>query len=513
MTQISSPCDQAFRLARGARKGTTGQWQAGAQHLASLSGHEWLLIDAVARIATPFGVPVSGGGEWLTSSFDEPSSFVAAVASLHVDGRVRERAVRLLADRAGPLAAKALAVRALDHVPQVREAALRGLAGITDVGLVDDVMSVLLAARSKRHGSSALEAVAGLLRERVSEPGVVEALMTSADREVRRWGFRLALDGGVLTREHLRGALRDENDQRVLAWCVYGLMARALPGDAAELLSSRRAEVRLGALEKVTEGELSDADLLELVVDRSARVREMARRRAARRGLDLRAWLRQEVAGDRRGASRRAACLEGLLDVGDADDLGRFGAAAADTSSRVRAVAVAGIALRCTPDGAWQALSPMLLDASPRVAASAARALARSGAPAGCAADAWRSAQPWSRRAAWMLSRAAGSWDRVEADLRAALDADERLSGHGDSGLLNWLDTKAATTWEPLPPDQGERIAGLLVRWPGVDEHKRVIAFHAGLTRAVMGPGPTHEEDRSRGSRWRRLLGRPRVSR
>jgi hypothetical protein len=96
--------------------------------LSSLSGREWLVLDQAARsYRHPYSTPVSGLRGWLDERLNEHDGFVAAVTSMHVDGRFRERATRALGAVDGPLVATALAVRLLDHVPQVREAAAEAL--------------------------------------------------------------------------------------------------------------------------------------------------------------------------------------------------------------------------------------------------------------------------------------------------------------------------------------------------------------------------------------------------
>ena len=50
---------------------------------------------------------------------DEPTGLVAAVTSMHVGGRIRERAASALGDRSASFVAPALAVRLLDHAAEV----------------------------------------------------------------------------------------------------------------------------------------------------------------------------------------------------------------------------------------------------------------------------------------------------------------------------------------------------------------------------------------------------------
>lgn len=47
--------------------------------------------------------------------------------------------------------------------------------------------------------------------------------------------------------------------------------------------------------------------------------------------------------------------------------------------------------------------------------------------------------------------------------------------------MSNWLTTRAATTWHPLPESQRSRIAALLDAWDASIDLKRALAFHAGI--------------------------------
>ena len=176
-----------------------------------------------------------------------------------------------------------------------------------------------------------------------------------------------------------------------------------------------------------------------------------------------------------------AAILDGLLDVGDASDLQAFQTAMSDPRPRIRAVALRGVATWSTREETIDLAESMLLDPSTRVSASAARVLARAGAPSSAADDAWESPQAGSRRAAWFLTRASGAWNAVESDLRLATDVDPELAGLGRTQVSNWLTTRAATTWQPLAENQRARIAALLAVWDASLDLKRTLAFHAGI--------------------------------
>ena len=114
----------------------------------------------------------------------------------------------------------------------------------------------------------------------------------------------------------------------------------------------------------------------------------------------------------------------------------------------------------------------------------------------------------WSRRAAWHLSRTGGSWDRVEADLRAACDVDPGLSGLGRAGVRNWLLGQAATTWAPLGDQQRQRLEGLLSQAGLAVDERRTVAFHAGIGHSAEPPVDALPEGRRSALRlspwWRR---------
>ncbi|WP_248583119.1 HEAT repeat domain-containing protein [Nocardioides sp. InS609-2] len=391
----------------------------------------------------------------------------------------------------------ALAVRALDHVPEVRDAALDGLRNVMDVEVAPDALKVILAGRHRHFGPAALTAVTTMLLECGSPSAVAGHLMTSSDRDVRRWAFEFAHGRDLLTRENLLTAVASEKDQLLLAWCAEWLMDVARPEDFAELLTARSVNVRLTAITKVPDADLPDDALLALTADRAPRLREAARWRARRRNLDVAAWYRGELSAGDGSVIMRAACLDGLASLGGVDDLGLFLEGISDPAPRVRAAAVGGLAAT-SPDEAPAALLPLLLDPSPRVASRAARVLSRAGVGADHSREAWASRQAWSRRAGWRLMRGCGGWDRVEADLRAAADGDPHLAGEGSEGIRSWLASAAATTWQPLAGDQRDRIGVLLSGWSSPDQERRAVAFHAGIRPLPSTPRLTAPEPNDR---------------
>jgi len=447
-----------------------------------MDGRGWLMLDEAARPYTyQGGTPVSGAQGWLGSEVAETTGFVATVTSFHSDGRIRQRATRVLAGLEGVVPATAVAVRLLDHVPQVREQARSALLGRLDAHCAPQVLGVLLAGRGRQHAPAALAWVRAALLERLPAATLVQRLLVAGDRDVRRWAAALGHDQGLLSSTRLLSLVRSDSDQWLRASGAAWLLPVADRQQLSALLTGNTVEARLVALSGLPDDLLDDEHLLPLLAERAPRVREQARWRAARRGIDVASWYREQLVESNRPGRALAASLDGLGAVGGPADLEVFTAHLGHHSARVRAAAVIAVSTHATREAAVALLEPLLLDRSPRVSSTAARALIRVGAPQATAEAAWASPQPWSRRAAWRMSRGAGSWDRVEADLRAAADPDPQVASLGLSGIRNWLATSAATTWAALPEPQQARVEQLLATGCVDSATSRLVAFHAGI--------------------------------
>ena len=465
--------------------GSVGVRQVGASRLAALAPGDLVRLDDNARTGWPWAAPSWTELPAGSPALAENTGIVAAMASMHPDGRIRQTAVRTLAGRPGRLPAALLALRSVDHVSQIRADATTGLAGHASVEEAHAALPVLLAVAARMHGLPTLGRYAGELMNRHGGVRVMLALLDSDDRRTRRWAFTSCLDGGLFTVAELLAAAQDRHDQ-VIRRAAADALEHRHPDPAAlrALLTGRYADGRVAALAALPDAELSDADLRAALLDRSPRVRDTARWRARRRGLDVVGLYRQVLsAGDTRPALVAAALL-GLVWVGSRDDLPAITRRLADPHPRVRAAAVRALIARTEPGEVTDRVAGLLLDVSPPVTVAAARALAAA-APATTqeAEDAaWASAQPWSRRAAWHIGRARGGWDRVEADLRAAADSDPEVAALGRTSLDNWLRTAAATTWQPLRGPQADRLGRLLPAASLDHDMHRLIAFHAGLS-------------------------------
>ncbi|MFD3452287.1 hypothetical protein ACFWVC_08900 [Streptomyces sp. NPDC058691] len=496
--------DLAAGLMRAATGGEPDALADAEQRLEVLDGRSWLLLDDAVRSTAYASAPLSPPTACVTE----------VVSSLRRDGRVRQQATRMLARRDGRTATTALALRLLDHVPQVREEARRALLPKLGAHNAEAVLDVLLAGRERRHAPAALGWVLDTLLDRLSPVALVSSLLPSGQRHVRRWAFAFGHERGLLTSEQLLTAVRRDPDQWVRATCAEWLVEVTEPAGLRPLLTAKSVVARLVALTRVPDEALDDDDLVQLMADRSPAVREQARWRARRRGIDAAQWYRSRIGMPTAPAHVLAACLHGLAEVGGDGDLAAFTAFLHHRSVRVRAAAVIGVGTYAARGEALALLEPMLLDPGPRVSLATASALVPLGTSQATTDAAWASDQPWSRRAAWRVDRGRGSWDRVEADLRAAADDDPRLASLGLVGIRNWLTTKSATTWANLSDTQRRRIQKGVATGAFDDTTRRTLAFHVGIDRPPP-PAPVRrndsapvEEPSPPARRWLRLIRR-----
>jgi hypothetical protein len=378
---FSQARELAAGFARAVTEGGPADWSAGAARLSEFDGRLWLVVDEAARSHTyGTGTPVSGTRGWLADSVSEPTGFVAVVTSLHADGRIRQRATRVLARGTGRLWPWGLALRTIDHVPAVRAEALQGLLPRLDADAAEPVLAVLLAGRRRQHAAAALDSVRASLLMRLPPSELATSLFSSEFREVRRWAFEFAHQHGLLTVDRLVAAVQSERDQLLRASCARWLVDVASPTQLRTLLHARSVDARLTALTYLPDEELTDEVLLPLMADRAARVRTTARWRARRRSVDVAGWYRAQLAARKGSPSFVAACLDGLSVVGSAGDLDVFLGALGAASPTVRSAAVTGVGALGEREQTCAVLDRLLLDSSPRVSSKAARVLARAGA-------------------------------------------------------------------------------------------------------------------------------------
>lgn len=468
--------------------------------LAELSGPGWLRLDELARRPYWGQSPFDRVADWrpLLTAGSDPVSLVAA--SMCRDGKVREAAVTILAERRAPVASAALAVRVADWVPQVSSAASAAVTARTGPGDAAAIIPVFLALRQRTRGR---QAVASYLASLADGPAAtLEALAASHLRSCRLWAMEAQAARNLLRADILADRAMRDRDPVVALWCARSLTGPSgeLPaGTGPRLLASARAGVRAFAAGHLTDDQLTVPGLRELLLDRSAAVRSVARWRWKRRWGDPAPVYRLVLAGASQ-ARHIAAALHGL----DEDDDNSLPAAAvpflAHPSPRVRRAAAQAVAHHTDPDTVVEHLVPLLLDNSGKVAAAALRQVRGHALPASALASIDAAGTPCSRRVALSLRQHSGTWNRIHADLAAINGQDPGLAEAARADLLAWLQHGAATSYGKPDARQATEIARLLATPKLSDQQRRQVAFVADIRTLTAGsqPGRTPAHPRGR---------------
>ncbi|WP_307795069.1 HEAT repeat domain-containing protein [Actinacidiphila acididurans] len=368
-------------------------------------------LDALARDPVPLLIHLDRharpGG--LTTGVPEgPADLLRLLmCSLDSDGRLREAAVEGLAGRGGPLPTAALALRAVDWVPRVRDRAVAALLARCAPDEVAAAVRVLLRLDGRRRADGLLAAY----RRTLATPPhrrAVRALAADTDPPTRRFGMELALDLGEYVRgDLLRTALHDR-DQVCRKLCAQRLLELD-PGQAGRLLRARGAGVREMAVAALP-GDVPAARLVPLLADRARMVRAQARWQLYQRG--------EPPADVYRGQLRRAlraqaspgllaGLARGLGECGDAADTELLTRLLGRPPAAVRRAAVHAVGRLAKPEELVGLLGPLANDPDPGVAREVFEALTRvpEGVPAETVWVGRVRSEPAVRRAAERIRR------------------------------------------------------------------------------------------------------------
>lgn len=460
--------------------GDTGQSAVVRNGLARLDGRDWIRLDDAAR---PWftGSPLAPIQDW-PALLADPDLPGAVAGSMHQDGRVRQLAVQVLNPMPGPVPAAALAVRTADPVLPVRTGAWQGISSRTEpveLAAIVSVLLLLLDRRRSRHQAYAY--LAGLAG---GAPDLLVVLSGTGDRSTRLWALAALERRRLLTRSGLTARAERDPDPMVALWCARHLVTddRLPDGIAGRLFSSARAVVRAFAVTHAPAADLTPDRLQALLLDRSGAVRSVSQGRWTRLRGDPAPVYRAVLATSGTTARRRAAALQGLDDLTSVDALDHAVALIADPSPRVRLIVAGIIGRRGTGDDLTRYLHRLLQDEASKVVTAAVKYSRRAGTvPAGTLDRLDRDGTARSRRIALSLRQSQGSWNRVEADLRAIGGDDAELAGQAGTDLGNWLQHGAATAYGRPAPDQARRLATLLQAPAVTAGHRQAISGLAGL--------------------------------
>lgn len=421
----------AVRLAGGVSLGDA---------LAVADPGEWLALDAGARMVAWYRAEALPEWECVAplpadlAGLDESR---LALALCHRDGRVRERAVRRSGAYPGLL--PLIVIRATDWAQPVREGARELLRAALDVDAAVALAPLILLVGRRERGAFGVELLGEVLRG-VSGERLVP-LCTAADRTVRRFAYRLAVEERLLSPAQLARAAARDTDAVVQTLCAEAAL-KAVPADADDdvlqpLLAARNPRARsagVTALRRV--GRAAEAE--RFLVDRSAVVRACARYVVRRLGGDPLPLYRGRCSDPGDPALPPGAVI-GLAECGERADAGMLWPLLAHPVPAVRARAVAGLRVLDVSDVAR--LRPLLDDSDPGVVGETAVSLL-----------------PSARRlpSEWLMERIGVRWPRHVrtaafrllcagpgiVPLRAAVelldDADPKLRGRAEQAVRRW---------------------------------------------------------------------------
>lgn len=444
-----------------------------AEWLVGLTARDLLRVDGFAR-QWRVDEPTLGSAQQWTEEVLQHSETAAAIGAMHADGFVRERSLRRLAAGHSSTATRMIAVRALDHVQQVRAAAREELVRRTSLQQAAEIMPILERSDARNLGSEVRASYLDSICAIHGEETVWGALRRSADRDMRRAAYRHSAIRGHIDPEDAVRSLPREGDQ-VVRRILARLVADAGDVDAIRrvLLHARAADARALALVRLSADQLPRGDLERLLIDSSVLVRWWARKRWAEIGHDAPAACRRAIT-EATSPSAQARAYVGLAEAGESIDRAELLGLVGSDEPALKKVGLALMADKVHPEDKQMLLDLVAGDHS-RVARLASEALAAN-LSIWTLQDVQRlkhHADATMRRRAWWLHRSRGGWEAVIADLEALHDPDDSIVLLGRSPRPPMYVTPSSR--------QQDHMRGLLLDAPLSREQTLNIALAAGL--------------------------------
>ncbi|MFF3735220.1 hypothetical protein ACFYXM_34380 [Streptomyces sp. NPDC002476] len=336
---------------------------------------DWLALDAGVRQVAWYRSQLRP--EWehsapLPVDLTQLGESRLALALCHRDGRIRQEAVRWSTRYPGLL--PLIVIRCADWADPVRERARQLLREVLDVDTAVGLAPLILRVGRRGRGAFGVEVLGEVLRR--ASHGQLAALFIAPDRIVRRFAYRLAVNGRLLRPAELaRAAARDE-DTVVQDLCAAAALTALRDDEAYEnvlppLLTARNPRARsagVTALRRAGRSEQAESFLS----DRSALVRACARYVVRQHGGDPTAWYRKRCTTPDDPVLPPGAVI-GLAECGNRADAGLLWPLLAHPAAGVRARAVAG--LRTLDCADTKQLRPLLDDPAAGVVRETALAL------------------------------------------------------------------------------------------------------------------------------------------
>ncbi|MFI8068742.1 hypothetical protein ACIF85_08105 [Streptomyces sp. NPDC086033] len=357
------------------------------------------------------------------------------------DGRIREWALGEVAGR--PELLPLVVIRCADWAEPVRDRARTRWAEAVTVETAVALAPLALRIGIRHRGDFALGLIDKVLRSADRE--ALLPLLTHADRTVRRFAHRLAVEEGFLSPVELARSAARDSDTVVQGLCAEAVLAALAEGDADDdvlepLLAARNPRVRsagVTALRRAGRGERA----VGFLDDRAPVVRACARYVVRQCGGEPVEWYRRRCAeaGD---AALSAGAVSGLAECGDRRDAEALWALTSYPDPVVRARAVGGLRALDVLD--VRRLRALLDDPAPGVVREATLALVPS---ARMLDDGWLLERLAVERAretrvsAFRLLNAHGGLVRLRAAVALVDDRDDKLRQWARQSVLRWHPT------------------------------------------------------------------------
>ncbi|MFF5026051.1 hypothetical protein ACFY2J_17795 [Streptomyces collinus] len=336
---------------------------------------DWLALDAgVRKVAWyhPQSLPDWEHSAPLPADLGRLGESRLALALCHRDGRIRKEALRESARYPGLL--PLVVIRCADWAEPVRERARKSLDEALGVDSAVGLAPFILRLGRRDRGAFGVGVLEGVLRQASLEQLAV--LFGDPDRIVRRFAYRLALEGGLLSPVELARAAARDADSVVQDLCATAALATLGHEGAYEdvlpaLLSARNPRTRSAGVTGLRQaGWPKRAE--SFLGDRSALVRACARYVVRQHGGDPTAWYRDRCSSPDDPALPPGAVI-GLAECGNRADAELLRPLLAHRAEGVRARAVAG--LRVLDCVVVEQLRPLLDDPAAAVVRETAVAL------------------------------------------------------------------------------------------------------------------------------------------
>ncbi|MGW5255700.1 hypothetical protein ACWERW_22240 [Streptomyces sp. NPDC004012] len=361
-----------------------------------------------------------------------------ALALCHRDGRIRQEAV----GRSAPYPAllPLIVIRCADWVGPVRERARQLLREVLDVGSALDLTPLTLRVGRRDRGAFGVEVLGEVLRR--ASHGRLAVLFADPDRIVRRFAYRLAVEGRLLRPSELARAAAQDPDTVVQDLCATAALTALRDEEAYEdvlppLLTARNPRTRSAGVTALRRAGRSE-QAKQFLSDRSALVRACARYVVRQHGGDPTAWYRERCTAPDDPELSPGAVI-GLAECGVRADAGLLWPLVAHPAAGVRAQAVAGLrALDCADA---EQLRPLLDDPAAGVVRETAVALLPSAKelPADWLLERTGSERPrYVRLAAFRLLDARGGVVALRAAVGLLEDPDVKLRAWAGQSVQRW---------------------------------------------------------------------------